>query len=267
MTVRLHSRRLVMVQIALGVLAALFVRTWLSAQEAAEQPAQAPEIRISADISHQSKAEDGTLLSVLRGNCKIEQGGTVLLAQQMVVWDSKNGGQQRVDVYLEEGVRIDTESSSQQVPQAFLQLTTQAGVTYQARWPREYQQPNSDPLLQRALTRRRAAGDQVRQVSQLVELPQDGLAFRSFQINPPSKIVRRIRVSARTGQPFSAETGPSTNTTPPTAHASSKAVITASGAKRTPNGAAGSSSSRSRLTAPVGTQPRSSIRDDAAARW
>ncbi len=214
MTARLHSRWWVFVQIAVGCLATLMLRTDSSSQEAANESAQQPAIRISADISHQSKAEDGTSLSVLRGNCKIEQGGTVLSALQMVVWDSKNGGQQLVDVYLEDGVRIDTDSSSQQVPQAFLQLTTQAGVTYQARWPREYQQPNSDPLLQRALTRRRAASDQVRQVSQLVELPQDGLAFRSFQINPPSKIARRIRVSARTGQPFSAETGPSTNTSP-----------------------------------------------------
>ena len=140
MTARLHSRWGTLVQIAVGILASLMLRTGIMAQETATesarpasqsvaQPAaQQAAIRISADISHQSKAEDGTLLCVLRGNCKIEQGGTVLSALQMVVWDNKNGGQQRVDVYLEEGVRIDTDSSSQQVPQAFLQLTTQAGV-------------------------------------------------------------------------------------------------------------------------------------------
>ena len=61
--------------VVLLVMAALVLRTQMKAQETPEPlSAVAPAVRIAADIAHQSKSDDGSQISVLRGNCRIEQG-------------------------------------------------------------------------------------------------------------------------------------------------------------------------------------------------
>ena len=198
---------------------AIVARTQMTAQEAtvpAPLPANAaaPEISISADIAHRSKAEDGSQVSVLRGNCRIEQADTIVTARQAIIWESKIGNRHRVEVYLEDEVRIETPSSSQQYQQTYLQLWSDVGVNFQARWPREYQAPLSDPLLQRGMSRRKVHFEQVSQPLNALQLPLDSAAFQSLTLQPPSTALRRVRVSSRTGTPFSVRTERSTTSTP-----------------------------------------------------
>ncbi len=197
-------------------MAALVLRTRMSAQEAPanDAVAAAPAIRVSADIAHQSKTEDGAQLSVLRGNCRIEQGDTVMIARQGVVWETRVGNRQRIEVYLEDDVRIETAASSQQLQQTYLQLWSDSGVTYQSRWPREYQAPLSDPLMQRGLSRRRIHVEQVSQPFGAFQMPVDASNFQGLVLEPPTSVLRRVRISSRTGTPFSVRTDRSTNTTP-----------------------------------------------------
>ncbi len=201
--------------VVLLVMAALVLRTQMKAQETPEPlSAVAPAVRIAADIAHQSKSDDGSQISVLRGNCRIEQGDTTMFARQAVIWETRIGNRQRIEVYLEDDVRIETASNSQQLQQTFLQLWSDSGVTYQSRWPREYQAPLTDPLTQRGMSRRKVHFDQISQQSAQLQVPIDGSTFQGLILETPNSVMRRVRVSSRTGSPFSVRTERSTTSTP-----------------------------------------------------
>jgi len=198
-------------------MAGFVLRTHSAAQEVSPSTtpvAASPAIRVSADIAHQSKTDDGIQVAVLRGNCRIEQGDSVMLARQAVIWESRIGNRQRVEVYLEDDVRVETAASSQQLQQSYVQLWSDSGVTYQSRWPREYQAPLSDPLMQRGLSRRRVHFEQVSQPLGAMQVPVDSSTFQGLVLEPPNSVLRRVRISSRTGTPFSVRTERSTTTTP-----------------------------------------------------
>ncbi len=216
MTARLRSRLRwkFVVQFALCVLAALTVRTWMVAQEPIRLGIpQTKTTKISADYTQRMK-EDNTIISVMRGHCRVEHGDTIMTAQEMVVWESQVDGRRLVEIYLKNDARVESPQSTQQYPHTYLQVWSETGVTYNARWPREYQQPLNDPLLQEATQRRRASASQFNQDNGLVELPSDGNGFQNLMILPPQGVLRRVRISARSAQPFSAQTERSTNSTP-----------------------------------------------------
>jgi len=131
----------------------------------------------------------------------------------MVVWQSTFGDRTHVDVYSEDDVQLRQPGSTWNGSSLFRGFGTTAGATYQARWPREYSQPVTGPLFDRAARRRSESTGGVRQTQHL-ELPPPGLEYSSVRLDQPVRPVRRIRLYARTGEPFSFRTERSQDTTP-----------------------------------------------------
>ncbi len=207
------SRSQILIQYAFALLAVLTMRSVVSAQEMLDGDSSGP-IQVSADISHQWRAADGTLVSVMRGNCLVEQGSTSVSGRQMVVWQSKVNSVDRVELYLEDDVRVSQPGSTRSFALRYLDLGSQSGVTYRAQWPREYTEPLVDALLVRAKTQRRESSQTLIQQARLLDLPPPGFEYSSFRMDQSDAPVRRIRLYARTGQPFSFKTERSTQTTP-----------------------------------------------------
>lgn len=219
-----RSRRIV--QCAFVALAALAVRTLLTPEnltavehpgistggETAGKPLEQP-IRISGDIAHQWRTPDGTNVSVIRGNGRVEQGKTAFTARQLVIWQNQHQGRERIEVYLEDDVQIIRPDMTRPQTSYFVELWTQAGTTFQARWPREYAEPIRDPLFERASERRRSSGGAVRQAQHL-ELPPPGYYYTSRRLEDSPGPQRRFRIYTRTGQPISLKWERSTTTTP-----------------------------------------------------
>ena len=198
-------------------MAAFALRTLLLADEE-PTPTVAPgdlPIRVVADISHQWKSADGQQVSVLRGNCGVQQGDNVLTAGSIVIWQSKFNGRQRLEIYLEDGVRVQQPDSVRSQATLFTEMWTKQGITYQARWPREYAEPIKDPLFDRAITRRKNSPAAEIRPAQLLQLPDDPAQFKAIRFEESTSLMRRVRVYARTGQPFSMKTERSTASTPP----------------------------------------------------
>ncbi|MFT5326090.1 MAG: lipopolysaccharide export system protein LptA [Planctomycetaceae bacterium] len=202
-----------LIQYAFALLAAFTLRSTVFAQETTI-PDSPGGIRVSADISHQWKEADGAMVSVMRGNCRVEQGETSIVGRQMVVWQSKVNGRDRVELYLEDDVRISRPGSTRSFSRQYLDLWSQSGVTYKARWPREHSEPVVDPLLGRATAQRKESSRTLIQQAQLLELPPPGFNYSSFRQEDSNAPVRRIRLYARTGQSFSVKSEKSTQTTP-----------------------------------------------------
>lgn len=213
-THRLRSRRLQMlIQLAFALLVAVAVRSGMFAQESTIAE-ESGGVLLSADISHQWQAADGSMVSVMRGNCRVAQGETSIVARQMVVWRSKLNGRDRVELYLEDEVRISRPGSTRSFSRKYLDLWSNSGVTYKARWPSEHSEPVVDPLLGRATAQRKESSRTLIQQAQLLELPPPGFNYSSFRLEESNAPVRRIRLYARTGQPFSFKTERSETTTP-----------------------------------------------------
>jgi lipopolysaccharide export system protein LptA len=206
------------VQCALIALTALTLRTPLSPEAvlAAEAPGdeslQLP-IRISGDVAHQWRTDDGANVSVIRENARVEQGDLTLHAKQLVVWQNHFQGRERIEVYLEGDVRIVRPDATRPKSTHFVELWTEAGTTFQARWPREYAGPLRSPLYERASERRRASSGAIRQ-TQLLELPPPGYYYTSRRFEETAGALRRFRIYTRTGQPISLKWERSTTTTP-----------------------------------------------------
>jgi lipopolysaccharide export system protein LptA len=196
--------------------AVLAVRTFLIADEDTTKEAAPVDqsIRVVADIAHQWRASNGQQVSVLRGNCAVQRGDQTLTAATMVIWQSQFDGRQRLEIYLEDNVRIQQPDSIRSQATLFTEMWTKQGVTYQARWPREYSKAIKDPLFDRAVARRKkSSAAEIRQ-TQLLQLPDDPDQFRAIRFQENAALMRRIRVYARTGQPFSMKTERSTESTP-----------------------------------------------------
>jgi len=202
-----------LVQHAFALLVALTLRSMSYAEESAVSDSSGP-ILISADISHQWRAADGTQVSVMRGNCRVEQDETTIVGRQMVVWQSKVNNHDRVELYLEDDIQISRPGSTRSFSRRYLDLRSQSGVTYKARWPSEHSEPVVDPLLGRATAQRNTSSRTLIQQAQLLELPPPGFNYSSFRLEQSDAPVRRIRLYARTGQPFSFKTERSAQTTP-----------------------------------------------------
>jgi lipopolysaccharide export system protein LptA len=203
----------ILFQYAFALLAALMLRSMISAQETTISD-EFGGIRISADISHQWRAADGSMVSVMRGNCRVEQGETTIVGRQMVVWQSKVNNRDRVELYLEDDIRISRPGSTRSSSRQYVDLWSQSGVTYKARWPSEHSEPVVDPLLGRATAHRKESSQTLIRQAQLLELPPPGFNYSSFRQEDGNTPVRRIRMYSRTGQSFSVKWERSTQTTP-----------------------------------------------------
>ncbi len=97
-----------------------------------------------------------------------------------------------------------------------LDLSSQAGVNVQAERPANESPGTDDPTYKRALARRtKSSKGTVRQVQLPAAEEEIDSDFRSFQLQPPTGGIRRVRVFSRSGGTFQIESEPSRNTTPP----------------------------------------------------
>lgn len=207
------SRPQTMPQCTIALLVTLVLRAPVYAQNTPD-PDPSGQIQVSADISHQWQSTDGMLVSVMRGNCQVQQDDTTIVGRQMVVWESTLNGRHRVELYLEDDIQISRPGSTRSYSTRYLDLWSQSGVTYKARWPSEHSEPVVDPLLGRARKQRRESSRTLIQQAQLLELPPPGFEYSSFRLEESNTPIRRIRLYARTGQPFSFKTERSAQTTP-----------------------------------------------------
>lgn len=203
----------IVIQCAVALLVAMVVRSWVAADSVQNAEENGP-IRISADISHQWRANDGSLVSVMRGNCRVEQGQKTITSRQMVVWQSRLNKRDRIELYLEDDVRVSSPGSTRSFNREYLDLWSTSGLTYKARWPTEHSKPVVDALLGRANAQRQTSSRELIRQAQLLELPPPGFEYSSYRLEDSNAPVRRIRLYARTGQPFSFKTERSTTTTP-----------------------------------------------------
>jgi len=169
-------------------------------------------IDVSGRIAHTWPDTDGSQVTVMWGQCRVKQGETVITARQMVVWQSQFNGRDRVEVYLEDDVVITRPGQTHSQQSAWLELWTESGVVGKAGSRRAYARATVDPLFERASRRRRASVGPKFIQTQLLELPPPG--FRAHRFEKSDAPIRRVRLYARTGQPFSFSTERSTQTTP-----------------------------------------------------
>ncbi len=171
-------------------------------------------INVSGRLAHTWPDTDGSQVTVMWGQCRVKQGETVITARQMVVWQSQFNGRDRVELYLEDDVVITRPGQTHSQQSAWLELWTEAGVVGKARLRGDYDKATGDPLFERASRRRRASVGPKFIQTQLLELPPPGLPFRAHRFEQSDTPIRRVRLYARTGQPFSFRTERSTQTTP-----------------------------------------------------
>lgn len=186
------------------------------------EPAARPErepISISATFG-ETWQQDRETVYLLRGQCRIVQGGTTIGSERMVIWRRSESRQaptrERVTVYLEEGVRVDEPGNTITDRTLVLDLVTEADVDLQIKRPITGQADTHDPTYQRGLARRANARKGI--VRQAQYSPPDAEAEpRSVQLQTPSGGMRRVRFFPRGGGQFgnAIESIRSTNTTPP----------------------------------------------------
>jgi len=189
-------------------------------------PTERDAISITADMSHEF-SEGLNQISVLRGRCRILQGGSVLSAQKMVVWHRQEssawGDRDRLSVYLEGDVRIDRPGRSVSESFMVINLLTRTGVSTDVRSRSTVgSATRDDPLFLRARRRlarhrRGATARGTLQRTQLV-LPGDDAGepeLRSVQIQAPPGNLRRVRISPRSAVPYQLQSFLSKETIPP----------------------------------------------------
>ena len=100
--------------------------------ESMNAPAEMVPIKVDATFSQEWDDAEGHI-SILRGQCRIVQGSTLLQAQQMVVWrttqSAGRGKRHRLTVFLENDVRIEEPGSTHNESPTLVTLNTRAGVT------------------------------------------------------------------------------------------------------------------------------------------
>ncbi len=180
------------------------------------EPAVAKEpIFVSADVS-QVWIEDGVRVSLFRGHCHIVQGDTSLGASQMVVWQTADGQNDRITVYLEQNVRLERPGSSINQPSLLIDLSTGGEVVYRVRAPVTGQAAGEDALYRRSLQQRSSSQRKRLQQTQLKidEKSTEGPLFQSVTAKSPSK-GQRVQISPRGGSRPEIISFPSQSTTPP----------------------------------------------------
>lgn len=187
-----------------------------SYEEAEYEPSEKEPISISAEYSQQWE-EDFVSVSILKGNCRIQQGDAILRSRQMVIWHRKTRQTDRLSVYLEGEVRIDLPGESKSENSLLVNLVTENGLKQNLRRPSQITVAPDDPVLNRAIERRGIPHDhQLKRAQFIVEKPP--LEGPELSPIPEQEIVtdfRRIRLFPRSAVPYNVQSFPSTHTVPP----------------------------------------------------
>ncbi|MCA9014265.1 MAG: hypothetical protein KDA77_02930, partial [Planctomycetaceae bacterium] len=182
--------------------------------EASEyEPSEKEPIEISAEYSQQWE-EDFVKVSILKGNCRIQQGDAVLRSRQMVIWHRQTRKTDRISVYLEGEVRVDLPGESKSENNLLVNLVTQNGVKNQIRRSSANIASDDDPLLKRAIQRRGIPHDhQLKRAQFLVEKPPlEGPELTPVPEQELNVGFRRIRLFPRSAVPYNVQSFPSMHT-------------------------------------------------------
>ena len=182
-------------------------------------PAEQVKIQVTADLAQEWDDADGHI-SILRGQCRVVQGSTVLAARQMVMWritqSAPRGERDRLTLYLEEDVRIEEPGSTFNESRTLVTLSTRAGVSVTVRNPVTIQPARDDAFYVRA-QEHRAPIDGTHHPRDASERGDRRRApeIRSVQLQRTPSRIRRVRIRSRSGNEFNMFSRPAPNRTPP----------------------------------------------------
>ncbi len=180
-------------------------------------PAEQVKIQVTADLAQEWDDADGHI-SILRGQCRVVQGSTVLAARQMVMWritqSAPLGKRDRLTLYLEEDVRIEEPGSTFNESRTLVTLSTRAGVSVTVRNPVTIQPARDDAFFLRAQEHRRRSTARIIRVTQVSEATEGTPEIRSVQLQRTSSRIRRVRIRSRSGNEFNMFSRPAPNRTP-----------------------------------------------------
>ena len=187
-----------------------------SYEESEYEPSEQESIQIEAEYSQQWE-QDFVNVSILKGNCRIQQGDAVLRSRQMVIWHAKSRKTDRISVYLEGEVRVDLPGESKSENSLLVNLVTQNGLKTKYRRPTNGTPAEDDPLLKRATQRRGIPHDhQLKRAQFIVEKPPiEGPELAPMPEPEMNVGFRRIRLFPRSAVPYNVQSFPSTHTVPP----------------------------------------------------
>jgi hypothetical protein len=189
-----------------------------AAAESMSKPADQVPVTVTAAFMQEWDDAEGHI-SILRGQCRIVQGSTLLQSRQMVIWritqTAALGKRDRLTVYLEDDVRIEEPGSTYNESPTLVTLSTRAGVSVNVSNPVTVQPARDDAFFLRAQEHRRRSTARIIRTTQLTEVPEPGPELRSVQLQRPPSRIRRIRIRPRSGNEFNMTSRPSPNRTPP----------------------------------------------------
>jgi hypothetical protein len=189
-----------------------------AAADSMSAPADQVAISVTADFAQEWDEAEGHI-SILRGQCRIVQGSTLLQARQMVIWQITQaaalGKRDRLTVYLEEDVRIEEPGSTFNESPTLVSLSTRSGVSVQVRNPVTIQPARDDAFFLRAQAHRRRSTARIIRTTQLTEAAEGGPEIRAEQFQRTPSRVRRIRIRPRAANEFNMSSGLAPNRTPP----------------------------------------------------
>lgn len=189
-----------------------------AAADSMSGPADIVPVTVTADYAQEWDEADGHI-SILRGQCRIVQGSTLLQARQMVVWritqSAARGKRDRLTVYLEDDVRIEEPGETFNESRTLVTLSTRSGVSVRVTNPVTVQPARDDAFFVRAQEHRRRSTARIIRTTQFTETPEAGPELRSVQLQRPPTRIRRIRIRSRSGNEFNMFSRPAPNQTPP----------------------------------------------------
>ncbi len=190
------------------------------------QPSDA--VRVEAEYS-QSWQEGDTETWILRGRCLISQGGSVMRANEMVLWvtNDASGGGKHINAFLDGDVRVEHPGRTFTERTVSLDLATADGVAFQVRRRSANKPAMDDALYRRAWEHRtRRTLPRIRQTQFRAPGPEepnttaDGPLLQptpdpeTFNFGAPTGGLRRFQVFPRSLVPFSAQSRTSHDTVP-----------------------------------------------------
>ena len=214
----LFRKLLLLTVFAAGIagLSAIALRSELAGQEGVPSNTDADTVLISADYATEWE-DGGERLLLLRGHCRVSQHGTMMTSHKMVVWHRQKGEGERVSVYLEDGVRVDTPEQTHSHPFYVTTLNTTIGTSIAVRESAQDAGVTNDPLYERAATRRGIGVRHGLEQTQLVlqEDATNGPTIPGATSHPVQQPMRRVRIFPRSAIPYNVLSFQSTQSTPP----------------------------------------------------
>lgn len=169
-------------------------------------------------------------VSMMRGNCIVQQANTKVIADQIVIWrmrSSKAGSPEQLSLYAEKitnDIKFIRPGQQKTFPRLMLKMVSRAGVSLQSVHTVTDSPASTDPFFQRGVQYRK---DEIHPVAKTRELltqtqfelpnvpaPQSGPPIGSVQLTPALQPRRHIMISPRSSTPYNLSSSLSQNSTP-----------------------------------------------------